>query len=175
MRKALIVTILNLLCISLQAQLISFRALKNGVIDDTEIRMELILNGFTKFTSSSNSDTDTYAYNYDETKETASIRVGITPLVVLENTGLYSIYVQTSGDYIHDELVQEIIENCTLEGIKGGDGSVYTCDYTTFLVSSQGGNRLIMANPNFEQLTEDMTEEEFEEFMKVISKGDDFL
>lgn len=170
MRRILTVTLLSLLCVSLQAQFISFDALKDGVNDVTEIKKELILNGFTKVADSPNSDTDTYAYNYDETEETASIRVGITPLIELENAGLYEIYVHTSGDYIHDDLVEEITENCTFDRTRVGDELVYTCDYATFVVSSQGGNRSIIAYPNFEQLTEEMTEEEIEEFLKAMKK-----
>lgn len=169
MRKILTLTLLSLLCVSLQAQLISFDALKDGVIDVTEIKKELILNGFTKVTTPPNSNTYTYAYNYDETKETASIWVIITPLIELENTGLYEILVRTSGDYIHDDLVEEITENCTFESLKN-DALKYTCDYATFVVSSQGGNRSIIAYPNFEQLTEEMTEEEIEEFLKAIEE-----
>lgn len=186
MRTVLTITLLSLLCVSLQAQLISFDALKHGVFDVTEIKKELILNGFTKFTASPNSDTDTYAYNYDETEETASIRVGITPLIELENAGLYEIFVRTSGDYIHDELVEEITENCTFEGNRVGDGLFYTCDYATFLVT-QDGNRVIIASPNFELeqlsmdspirdglkelLKETMTEGELEEVMKAIEEA----
>ena len=186
MRRILTVTLLSLLYVSLQAQLISFEALKKGVFDITEIKKELILNGFTKFTASPNSDTDTYAYNYDETEETASIRVGITPLIELENAGLYEIFVRTSGDYIHDELVEEITENCTFEGNRVGDELFYTCDYATFLVT-QDGNRVIIASPNFELeqlsmdspimdglkelLKETMTEGELEELMKAIEEA----
>ena len=184
MRRVLTVTLLSFLYISLQAQLISFDALKDGVIDVTEIKKELILNGFTKVTASPNSDTDTYAYNYDETEETASIWVSITPVIELENAGLYSISVRTSGDYIHDDLVEEITENCTFDGIGVGDQTVYTCDYTTFSVSTQGGRNAIIAYPNFKQLSKDspimdglkellketMTEGELEEFMKSIEE-----
>jgi len=188
MRRVLIVSIMSLLlCISLQAQLISFDALKDGVIDVTEIKKELIINGFTKDTASSESDTDTYAYNYDETEETASIWVYITPVIELENAGLYDIVVQTSGDYIHDELVEEITENCTFDGIGVVDETVYTCDYTTFLVSTQGGRNAIFAYPNFKQLSKDspimdglkellketMTEEELEEFIKAIEEKEE--
>jgi len=180
----LTVTLLSLLYVSLQAQLISFDALRDGVFDVTEIKKELILNGFTKVTASPKSDTDTYTYNYDEKEETASIWVYITPVIELENAGLYSIMVQTSGDYIHDELVEEITENCTFEGIRVGDALVYTCDYATFAVSTQGGNRAITTFPNFEQLSMDspimdglkellketMTEGELEEFIKAIEE-----
>ena len=177
-------TLLSLLCVSLQAQLISFDALKDGVFDVTEIKKELILNGFTKVTASPNSNTNTYAYNYDETEETASIWVYITPVIELENAGLYSIMVRTSGDYIHDELVEEITENCTFEGNRVGDELFYTCDYATFLVT-QDGNRVIIAYPNFGQvsmdspimdglkelLKETMTEGELEELMKAIEEA----
>jgi hypothetical protein len=187
MRRISTFTLLSLLCVSLQAQLISFDALKNGVFDVTEIKKELILNGFTKVTTPPNSNTDTYAYNYNETEETASIRVSITPVIELENAGLYEIDVQTSGDYIHDELVKEITEKCTFEGIGKGDELVYSCDYATFVAYSQGGNNTIMAYPNFEQLTldspimpglkellkETMTEGELEEFIKAIEENEE--
>lgn len=187
MRRILTVTLLSFLYISLQAQLISFDALKKGVFDVAEIKKELILNGFTKVTASPKSDTDTYTYNYDETEETALIWVYITPVIELENAGLYSIMVQTSGDYIHDELVEEITENCTFKGIRVGDVLVYTCDYATFNVSTQGGNRAITTYPNFEQLSMDspimdglkellketMTEGELEEFIKAIEEKEE--
>lgn len=187
MRRILTVILLSFLYISLQAQLITYDALKKGVIDVTEIKKELILNGFTNGTASPESNTDTYAYNYDETEETASIWVHITPVIELENAGLYTISVRTSGDYIHDELVEEITENCTFEGIRVGDELVYTCDYATFDVSTQGGNSAIIAYPNFQQLSMDspimdglkellketMTEGELEEFMKAIEEKEE--
>ena len=151
MKRILTVILLSLLCVSVHAQLISFDALKDGVFDVTEIKKELILNGFTKVTASPNSNTNTYAYNYDETEETASIWVHITPVIELENAGLYTISVRTSGDYIHDELVEEITENCMFDRIGVGDDLVYTCDYATFVVSTQGGNSAIIAYPNFHQ------------------------
>jgi len=170
MRRILSVTLLSLVYVALQAQLISFESLRDGVFDLTKIKKELILNGFTKLTASSNSDTDTYVYNYDETKQKASIWVNITPLFELANAGLYSIDVLTSGDYLHDELLEEITEHCAFKEVGVGDGLVYTCDYAAFVVSSQGGNRLIGAYPNFEKLAEEMTEEELEEFMKAIEE-----
>jgi hypothetical protein len=166
MIRVLIVPIVSLLCISLQAQLISFDALKVGVIDVTEIKKELFLNGFTKVTASPDSNTDTYAYYYDETVETASIRVLIDPIIELENAGLYSIMVLTYGDYIHDDLVKEIKENCTFDGTRVGDELVYTCDYTTFAVSFQDLHNYIVASPNFEQLPMDSP------FMEEIKKVD---
>lgn len=169
MRRILTVTPLSLLCFSIQAQLISFDTFKDGVFKVSEINKELIINGFTKVKASTDADTDTYTYDYDETEERASIWVNITPLIEFENAELYSIDILTSGDYIHDELVEEITKNCTFEGPRVGDEFVYTCDYTTFVVSSQGGNRVISAFPNFEQLAEDMTDEALEEFMKVIA------
>ncbi len=184
MRRILTVILISLVYVSLQAQLISFDALKDGVIDVTEIKKELIFNGFTKVTASLNSNTDTYAYNYNETEEAASIWVYITPMIELENAGLYSINVLTYGDYIHDELVTEIKENCTFDGTRVGDELVYTCDYTTFAVSFQDLQYAIIAYPNFQQLSVDspimdglkellkktMTEEELEEFMKSIEE-----
>jgi len=146
---------MSLFCISIQAQLISFDALKDGVIDDAEIKKELILNGFTKDTASPDSDTDTYTYYYDETVETASIRVFIDPIIELESAGLYSISVLTYGDYIHDDLVEEIKDNCTFDGTRAGDELVYNCDYATFGVSFQDLHNVIIAYPNFKQLTMD--------------------
>jgi len=185
MKGILTVTLLILLSVSIQAQLITLNALKKGVIDVAEIEKELIINGFTKVTASPDSNTDTYAYNYDETEEAASIRVIIAPVIEFENGGLYDISVLTSGDYIHDELMEEISENCTFDGLEVGDALVYTCDYTTFAVSSEGGKNTITAFPNFKQLTidspvmdgliellkESMTEEELEEFIQAIEEA----
>lgn len=170
MRRILTVLLMSLLYVSLQAQLISFDTLKNGVIDVAKIKKELILNGFTKVTDSPKSNSETYNYNYDETEETASISVIITPLIELENAGLFSISVLTSGDYIHDELEKEISEKCTFEGLKN-DALMYTCDYTTFIVSSQGGKRIIIAHPNYQQLPE----EEMKEFLKAIEETKELL
>ena len=166
MRRLLIASTISLLCISLQAQFISFDALKDGVIDATDIKKELILNGFTKITASPDSKIDTYVYYYDETVETASIRVIIDPIIELENAGLYSIVVLTYGDYIHDDLVEEIKENCTFDGTRVGDELVYTCDYTTFGVSFQDLHNAIIAYPNFEKLPKDSP------FMEEVKKLD---
>jgi hypothetical protein len=87
--------------------------------------------------------------------ETASIKVSITPMIELENAGLYSIFILTYGDYIHDELVEKIKESCTFDWTRVGDELVYTCDYTTFMVSYQDLHNAIFAYPNFQQIPAD--------------------
>lgn len=118
MRRAIFVAVLCLLYVSLHAQLfpdlITFNALKDGVYDVAVIKKELIINGFTKITKDSESllDVDNYAYGYDEDGETASIWVEVGTLIESEDGGFYVISVQTFGQYIHDELVDDINENC---------------------------------------------------------------
>jgi hypothetical protein len=74
-----------------------------------------------------------------------SIQAQLITFNTLKNGGLYEISVLTSGDCIHDELMEEISENCTFDGLEVGDVLVYACDYTTFAVSSQGGKNAITA------------------------------
>ena len=184
MRRVLTVALLSCLYISLQAQDISFDALKDGVFDVAEIKKELILNGFTKVTDSSEPSGDTYAWGYDEDEETANIWVYIEAEVEIGSVGIYKILVITYGNYIHDELVEEITEKCTFKGIGETDELEYACGYSAFDINSEDGNNMILAYPNHDQISmdspvmdkmkeammEEMTEEEWEEFMKEMEE-----
>ena len=135
-----------------QAQDISFNALKNGVIDDAEIKKELILNGFTKITGSSDSSEDTYAYRYNEEEETAATWVIITKLEEKEYTGkglsLYLINIQSSIPFFLDDLKEEIVQNCSFSGVGDDDALVYIFESkTAFNISSEDGTNLIWAYP----------------------------
>jgi len=138
-----------------QAQEITFNALVNGVIDDAEIKKELILNGFTKITGSSDSSTDTYAFGYNEEEETAAIWVIITTheaKATSEKTyNLYTIDIQSFVPFIHDDLKEEIIQNCTFEGIEDNDALVYKFkSKTVFNISSEDGTNIISLYPLFD-------------------------
>jgi len=151
MRRVLTVAILSLLCISLQAQLfpeaITFNALKDGVHDVAVIKKELIINGFTKVSKSSNSTEDTYAYGYDEDKETATIWVEVGTLAKTKNAEIYAISVLSFGHYIHNQLVEEIVELGTFDRIGVDDELIYTFEYCEISVTSEDGNNIIYVFP----------------------------
>ncbi|MEA3476672.1 MAG: hypothetical protein U9R60_00705 [Bacteroidota bacterium] len=137
-----------------QAQLITFNALKNGVIDDAEIKKELILNGFTKITGSSDSSTDTYAFRYDEEEETAAIWVLVKPFYGIgslrEDSGLFMIQIQSFGIFSQDNLKEEIVQKCTFEGIGDDDALMYKFEsHTVFNISSVDGTNYISVYPLF--------------------------
>lgn len=154
--KTLVVIILMLSFFTAsQAQEITFNALVNGVVDDAEIKKELILNGFTKITGSSDSSTDTYAFGYNEEEETAAIWVIITTHEAKATSGktynLYTIDIQSFVPFIHDDLKEEIIQNCTFEGIEDNDALVYKFkSKTVFNISSEDGTNIISLYPLFD-------------------------
>jgi hypothetical protein len=147
MRRILTVALLSLLYVSLQAQEISFDALKKGTIDVSEIKKELILNGFTKVSKSSDSYEDTYAYKYDEDKETATIWVEVGSVAKTENAEIYAISILSFGSYIHNQLVDEIVELGTFDRIGEDDELIYTYEYCEFSVRSEDGDNIILVFP----------------------------
>lgn len=159
-----------------QAQLISFNALRDGVTDDAEIKKELILNGFTKVTDASDSIKDTYAYRYDEEEEQAAIWVTISTIFHNDSVarsygaspGWCTIEMQSSGHEIYEYLKNEIVQNCTFEGIGYDDALEYKFkSKANFYISSVNGTNLIEVSPPLETLNQ-LLEPLFLEFFEKL-------
>lgn len=138
-----------------QAQDISVDALKDGVLDEAEIKKELILNGYTKVTKDSDSSQDTYAYNYDEDTEKAAVWVTIYPMY---SGGGYLISLQIiRGIFInlYEELLEEISDKCKFKGIGLDDEIEYTCGDAEFSVSSRDGVDFIRVYPSSDPIPEE--------------------
>lgn len=156
MNRILTVIFLSFLSVSLQAQLITFEALKNGVIDDAEIKKELILNGFTKVTASSASSNeisiDSYAWGYDDFLEEAALWVTIKTAEI-DSLRIFIIDVQSFGHENHEYLKDEILQNCTFEGIGSDDALEYKYESTAmFSISSENGTNFISVSPSIETI-----------------------
>lgn len=138
-----------------QAQEITFNAIVKGVIDNAEMKKELILNGFTKINDSSDSFTDTYAFGYDTKEETAAIWVSISTLQTITASGImtnfYFIDIQSFMPFIQENLKEDIIRNCTFEGVQDNDALDYRFKSKIgFHISSEDGTNNISVFPLFD-------------------------
>ena len=164
--KTLVITIMLLSAfVASQAQLITFNALKNGVTDVTEIKKELILNGFTKVTKASDSYEDVYAWGYNDVFERAKIWVHISPLSN-DSKGFNVIDVQSDDHEIHEYLKEEIIQNCTFEGIEN-DVLIYNFNSNiVFHIASEDGRDMITAGPPIDILLQEIDPEILEHLLQ---------